>query len=88
MEMIEILRRLGTVEKRKGGVLRDGMQIGMIRLVLFSDGSGEVQADWAKYDEEMCREEKLLHAIFSVDGPIFEFEKIEQLEAWLVEQSG
>jgi hypothetical protein len=88
MELSEILRRLNEVAKKKKGIIRDGMRVSMFRLFLFPDGSGEVQADWSKYDKEMCREEKILHEIFSVDGPIFEFNNVGELEAWLKEQSG
>ncbi len=88
MELSEVLRLLDIVAKKKRGFIRDGMRIGMFRLTIFPDGSGEVQGDWSKYDKEMCKEEKLLYEIFAVDGAIFEFSKTEELEAWLKEQSG
>jgi hypothetical protein len=88
MELTEILRRLDEVAKKKKGIIRDGMKAGMTHLVIFSDGSGAVQAEWSEYNEGMCKEEKLLRQILSEESPIFEFDKVGELEAWLVEQSG
>jgi hypothetical protein len=88
MEIKEVSRLLGVIEEKKWGVVRDGMKARMFRLVLFMDGSGEIQADWSQYREDMCHAEKVLHEIFSVDGPIFEFSNTGELEAWLKEQSG
>jgi len=88
MEIKEVSRLLGVIEEKNWGVVRDGMKARMFRLVLFADGSGEIQADWSHYREDMCRAERVLHEILSVDGPIFEFSKTEELEAWLKEQGG
>jgi len=42
-----------------------------------------VDADWSKCTEEMCREESLLHAIFTTESALFEFSSIQELGAWL-----
>jgi len=84
MDINRICRLLSIVEKKKLPGIRDNMRIGMLRLLIFPDGSGQVVADWSKYRKEMCREEKLLHEIFSVEGPLFEFDNPIQLEDWLL----
>ena len=87
MTLEEILKKLDAIEKEKVKDIRDDMLINTIRLSLFPDGSGEVVADWSKYRKDMRREEALLHQIFSVDGPIFEFNNIKELEIWLEEHT-
>ena len=83
MTLAELLKKLDAIEKEKVKDIRDDMLINTIRLSLFPDGSGEVVADWSKYRKDMRREEALLHQIFSVEGPIFEFNNIKELETWL-----
>lgn len=83
MNFKEILIRLGTLEKRLIQDVKDNMKIQQIHLKIFPDGSGMVDADWSKHTGEMCKEERLLHTIFSTESPLFEFTNIDELEEWL-----
>jgi hypothetical protein len=88
MNLRTLCERLESIEKRMLKGVRDNLKIQMLRLVLFADGSGEIQADWSNYREDMCKEERLLNAIFTRDGPIFTFDRVEDLERWLEEKEG
>lgn len=87
MTIEEAIRKLAVIEKEAAKGIRDNMTISMLRFVIFADGSGLVEADWAKCRAEGCWEEKFLHRIFTIDGPIFEFSKVEELEEWLKEKA-
>jgi hypothetical protein len=83
MNFKEILTRLDTLEKRLIQGVKDNMQIQQVHLKIFPDGSGIVDADWSKSTKEMCREERLLHTIFSVESPLYEFSNMDELIEWL-----
>lgn len=80
----EILLRLDVLEERLTQGVKDNMKIQQIHLKLFPDGSGWVDADWSKCTKEMCKEERLLHSLFSTESPLFEFTYIDELEEWLI----
>ena len=79
----EILSRLDALEKRMVQGVKDNMKIQSIHLKIFPDGSGLVDADWSKCREDMCKEEYLLNAIFTVESPLFEFSNLDELVEWL-----
>lgn len=83
MNFKEILFRLNTLEKRLIQGVKDNMQIHQVHLKIFPDGSGIVDADWSESSKEMCKEERLLHTIFSTESPLFEFTNIDELGEWL-----
>jgi hypothetical protein len=87
MTIQEMVAKLNAIEDFKTKGIRDNMRINLLHLVIYGDGSGLVQADWSKYRNDMCKEERLLHQIFSTEGPLFEFTRIEELEEWLTKEA-
>lgn len=87
MNLAEVCAKLSVVEDRMLKGIRDNMKIQSMHLILFGDGSGEVQADWSNFRKDMCKEEYLLNTIFTREGPIFQFTNVEDLEKWLEEQT-
>lgn len=87
MNLKEICKRLSIIENRMFEDVRDNMKIQSMHLIMFGDGSGEIQADWSNFRKDMCKEEYLLNAIFTREGPIFRFSDVEELEEWLERQA-
>ena len=85
MTLQEVLNALAEAESKLNVEDRDNMTVEMIHLVLFPDGSGAIMGTWKnKFNKDLSPEQHLLNEIFAEESEVYGFEKIEELEAWVI----
>jgi len=66
----------------------DNMRVQGIWLQLYGDGSGVIWQEWSKSMPGEVREERLLHAIFTKDDALLEFDSVAELHSALLSRAG